>query len=156
MAAELNEDERRRRRIERWELGVRLFGLVVTAITPTVIGWALTSTFVGELVGVGAAQRGAIVFALAVQVFGIAVSRRQPPEGRMRAVVRGVFVSAYAAVAVTGAAAVMRGLMGQVENWEIWAATLYLALIFSLLAVFEQCVKPSRPFGASRGGGDGE
>ncbi|MGV9544603.1 hypothetical protein [Nocardia beijingensis] len=73
----------------------------------------------GEWVGVGAAQRGAITFALAVQVFGIAVSRRQPPEGRIRAVVRGVFISAYAAVAVTGAAAVMRGLMGQVEDWEI-------------------------------------
>lgn len=78
MAAELNEDERRRRRIERWELGARLFGLISTAVTPTVIGWALTSTFVGEWVGVGAAQRGAITFALAVQVFGIAVSRRQP------------------------------------------------------------------------------
>ncbi|MGV9724810.1 hypothetical protein [Nocardia beijingensis] len=84
----------------------------------------------GKWVGVGAAQRGAIIFALAVQVFGIAASRRQLPEGRMLAVVRGVFISAYAAVAVTGAASVMRGLMGQVENWETWAATFYLVLIF--------------------------
>ncbi len=148
MAAELN--EARRRRVAMWEQGVRLFGLIVAATPPTVIGWALICTVVGDMVGVGPAQRGAIVFALTVQLFAIAVSRRQPPEGRLRAAVRGAFVIAYAAVAVTGAVAVVTGLMGKVENWEIWVTPFYLMFIFCLAALFEQCVKPPRPFGGPR------
>ncbi|WP_159920703.1 MULTISPECIES: hypothetical protein [Nocardia] len=150
MAAELNESEAGRRRVAMWEQGVRLFGLIVAATPPTVIGWALICTVVGEMVGVGPAQRVAIVFALIVQLFAIAVSRRRPPEGRLRAVVRGAFVSAYAVVTVAAAVAVVKGLMGKVENWEIWVTPFYLMFIFSLAALVEQCSKPSRPFGAPR------
>ncbi|WP_280496112.1 hypothetical protein [Nocardia asiatica] len=148
MAAELN--EARRRRVAMWEQGVRLFGLIIAATPPTVIGWALICTVVGDFVGVGLAQRGAIVFALMVQLFAIVVSRRQPPEGRLRAAVRGAFIIAYAAVAVTAAVAVVRGLMGKVENWEIWVAPFYLMFIFCLVALFERCVKPPLTFGGSR------
>ncbi len=93
MAAELNEAEAEHRRVEMREQGVRLFGLIVAATPPTVIGWALICTVVGDMVGVGLAQRGAIMFALTVQLLAIAVSRRQPPEGRLRAAVRGAFLS---------------------------------------------------------------
>ncbi|MGY5306009.1 hypothetical protein [Nocardia gipuzkoensis] len=95
----------------------------------------------GDMVGVGLAQRGAIVFALTVQLLAIAVSRRQPPEGRLRAAVRSAFAIAYAAVAITGAVAVVRGLMGKAENWEIWVTPFYLMFIFCLAALFEQCVR---------------
>ncbi len=96
-----------------WEQGVRLFGLIVAATPPSVIGWALICTIVGDMVGVGLAQRGSIVFALTVQLFAIVVSRRQPPAGRLWSTVRGAFISAYVAVAVTGAVAVVTGLMAR-------------------------------------------
>lgn len=57
--------------------------------------------------------------------------------------VRGVFISAYAAVAVTGAAAVTRGMMGQVEDWEIRTAPFCLALVFfSSRRVRAMCKSP--------------
>ncbi|MFE9321312.1 hypothetical protein ACIHDR_00755 [Nocardia sp. NPDC052278] len=98
-------------------------------------------TFVGDWAGVGIVQRVAIGSALAVMLIAIAISRREPPEGRLLVVVRSAFFTVYAAVA---AAAVLIFLD---ENGEILAIPIYLALIFSLHALYERCVQRFEAFG---------
>ncbi|WP_433726063.1 hypothetical protein ACQP0C_32100 [Nocardia sp. CA-129566] len=124
-----------------WERRVRLFGLVVVATPPTLIGSGLLFTFVGDWARVGLIQRVAIGFALAVLLLAIAISRREPPEGRLLVAVRSAFFTTYAAVAVAAVLAVLD------ENGEILAIPIYLALIFSLHALYERCVQRFEAFG---------
>ncbi|PXX65621.1 hypothetical protein DFR70_104686 [Nocardia tenerifensis] len=124
-----------------WEPRVRLFGLVVLAVVPCLVGCGLLFTFVGEYAGVGVVQRLAIGAALVVALSAIAVCRRRPPEGHVRTAVRGAFFASYAAVAVAAA------LTTRNENWEILSIPIYFMLIFSLHALYERCIRRFETFG---------
>ncbi|WP_338770072.1 hypothetical protein V7968_06935 [Nocardia vulneris] len=123
-----------------WERRVRLFGLVVVALVPTVIGCGLLFTFVGEYAGVGAVQRVAIGLTLAVAVLAVIVCRRQPPVGGMLVAVRSAFFGTYAAVAIAAILTIRD------ENWEILSIPIYLMLIFSLHALYERCTRQFEAF----------
>ncbi|MEV4129474.1 hypothetical protein [Nocardia sp. NPDC049707] len=126
--------------VAKWERRVRLFGLVILAIVPTLIGCGLMFTFVGAVAGVGPVQRVAIGLALAVQPLAIAISRREPPQGRLLVTVRSAFFTAYAAVAV---AAILAALD---ENTEIFAIPIYLMQVASLHALYERCTQRFEAF----------
>ncbi|MGY4098445.1 hypothetical protein ACW2Q0_02595 [Nocardia sp. R16R-3T] len=98
-------------------------------------------TFVGDWAGVGLVQRFAIGSALAVIPLAIAISRREPPEGRLLVAVRSAFFTIYAGMAV---AAVFVALD---ENGQLLAIPIYLALVFSLHALYERCVQRFEAFG---------
>ncbi|MEU1998187.1 hypothetical protein ABZ511_27405 [Nocardia gamkensis] len=61
-----------------WERRIRIFGLAVQAVLPTVIGCGLLFTAVAAWAGLGVVQRAAIGYALVVQVVAIAVIRGEP------------------------------------------------------------------------------
>ncbi|MFF3221503.1 hypothetical protein ACFYV7_01800 [Nocardia suismassiliense] len=127
--------ENRARRETEWEPRVRLFGLLVLAVVPIVIGCGLLFTFVGEYAGVGVVQRIAIGVALAVALSAIAVCRRRPPRGHLFTAARTAFFTTYAAIAVTAVLTVRN------DNWEILSIPIYFMLIFSLHALYERCTR---------------
>ncbi|SUE28816.1 Uncharacterised protein [Nocardia farcinica] len=100
-------------RVRAWELRVRIFGFALSTMIPTVIGCGLLSTQVAEWAGLGAVQRAAIGYALIAQVVAIAVSWRTPPAGASLVVVRTLFFSAFAALAVSAA------LLAREDDWEL-------------------------------------
>ncbi|MFE7723719.1 hypothetical protein ACFU44_32365 [Nocardia rhizosphaerihabitans] len=134
------------RDVARWEQRVRLFGLAVLAVPPTLIGCGLMFTFVGEWAGVGPVQRVVIGCALLMQVPAIGVSWRVPPTGRCLIVVRSAFFATYAAVAVAAA------LLAREEDWEILSIPVFLMLIFALHALYERCVRRFEKFGGAEAG----
>ncbi|MGW6423134.1 hypothetical protein ACWF82_10695 [Nocardia sp. NPDC055053] len=134
------------RDVTRWEQRVRLFGLAVSAVPPTLIGCGLMFTFVGEWAGVGPVQRVVIGCALLMQVPAIWVSRRVPPTGRRLVAVRSAFFATYAAVTIAAA------LLAREEDWEILSIPVFLMLIFSLHALYERCVHRFEKFGRAKGG----
>ncbi|MEV6556865.1 hypothetical protein AB0M22_14175 [Nocardia sp. NPDC051756] len=133
--------ERRTPEVAAWEPRVRLFGLVVLAVVPVLIGCGLLFTFVGEYAGVVVAQRIAVGVALAVVLSAIVVCRRRPPDGCLLTAVRIAFFGTYALVAVAAA------LTARNENWEILSIPIYLMLIFSLHALYERCTRRFEAFG---------
>ncbi|WP_280299056.1 hypothetical protein [Nocardia abscessus] len=135
-------------RMRAWERRVRMFGLAVQAVLPTVIGCGLLFTAVAEWAGLGVVQRAAIGYALVVQVVAIAVSWRTPPVGASLVVVRTLFFSAYAALA--GSAA----LLARQDDWEVLTVPIFVCLIAALHAVYERCKQRSEAFG-TRSDGDG-
>jgi hypothetical protein len=126
------------------ERRVRVFGLVVLAVAPTLIGCGLMFTFVGDWAGVGLVQRVAIGLALAVLLLGIAISLREPPQGRLLVAIRSAFFTTYAAVAVAAVLKVPD------ENWEILSIPIYFSLVCSIHSVYERCVQPTGSWGKSK------
>jgi hypothetical protein len=122
------------RNVAAWEQRVRLFGLIVTAAPPTVVGCLFLFTFLGEVAGVGVLQRIAIWSTFAVEVLAIVISRREPPRGWLLGAVRAMFFTTCAAVAVTAALKV-----GD-EDVEILSAPFYLVMIILLHGLYKRCV----------------
>ncbi|CAM4245124.1 hypothetical protein NONI108955_16610 [Nocardia ninae] len=129
------------RRETEWELRVRVFGLLVLAVVPILIGCGLLFTFVGEYAGVGVVQRIAIGVALTVALSAVAICHRRPPSGHLLTVIRTAFFTSYALIVVSAALTVRN------ENWEILSIPIYFMLIFSLHALYERCSRRFEAFG---------
>ncbi|WP_067856168.1 hypothetical protein [Nocardia shimofusensis] len=127
--------------VRAWELGVRTFGFALYAVIPTVIGCGLLSTDVAEWAGLGVVQRAAIGYALVCQVVAIAASWRTPPVGASLVVVRTLFFSAYAALAVSAA------LLAGEDDWNILTVPIFAFMIIMLHAVYERCTQRFEAFG---------
>ncbi|WP_280506090.1 hypothetical protein [Nocardia farcinica] len=137
-------------RVRAWELRVRIFGFALSAVIPTAIGCGPLSTQVAEWAGLGAVQRAAIGCALVAQVMAIAVSWRTPPAGASLVVVRTLFFSAYAALAVSAA------LLAGEDDWELLTVPIFACMIIMLHAVYERCTQRFEAFGTgTRSDADG-